>query len=274
MGLEVAPGTPPGAGTSGRGGAAGPAELPAPLARPVLYRPNAVEHPRLDRAEMLRYLGYAGQDLDPDLAARIERVAGGLERDVAPRGVRQVFAVDAAGTDDEGMPCIRLAGTAVELCGRDIYRHLKDARFCAVIACTLGMESERALRMLGSQHPLESAVYDAACSAYVEAAVGEMDGAVRRDAAKAGLSCNWRFSCGYGDCPLAAQRPLVASVNATRLIGLTVTPTDLLLPSKSVTAVIGLFEGEVHDADTRPACRICRMRPTCRFRAAGTTCYA
>ncbi len=64
-----------------------------------------------------------------------------------------------------------------------------------------------------------------------------------------GSAGNWRFSPGYGDCPLSAQRSIVNSVlNATRLIGLTVTPTSLLIPTKSVTAVIGLFDGEVHDA--------------------------
>ena len=247
--------------------------IPPELSAPILYRPGASEHPRADRDEMMRYLGYAGQDIEPSLAQRIEDVVAGLERDIEPRGVRQVFAIDASGVDASGEPCIRLVGTAVELRGRDIYRHLKDARYCALLACTLGMKSERQLRMLGSQHPLESAVYDAACSAYVEAAVEEMDVAVKRDAAALGLTGNWRFSCGYGDCPLDAQPKIVAALNATRLIGLTVTPTNLLLPSKSVTAMIGLFEGEVHTADSHPTCKTCRMREHCRFRASGTTCY-
>ena len=115
---------------------------------------------------------------------------------------------------------------------------------------------------------------DAACSAYVEAAVEQMDQQVKADAAAHGLAGNWRFSPGYGDCPLSAQRSIVDALNATRLIGLTVTPTSLLMPTKSVTAVIGLFDGEVHDAQSRPTCNICRMREHCRFRAAHTTCYS
>ncbi len=249
-------------------------EVPPALASPVLWRVDPADRPRVDRAEMLRYLGWNGQEIEPDLDRRIECVVERLELDVEPRGVRRVFAVDADGTDEDGAPCIRLRGTEVELRGRDIYRHLKDARLCAVIACTLGMGAERRLRTTGSQHPLEGAVLDAACSAYVESAVGQMDAQVKRDAEKFGLTGNWRFSPGYGDCPLTAQRPIVAALNATRLIGLTVTPTNLLMPTKSVTAVIGLFDGEVHDADTRPTCKICRQREHCRFRAAGTTCYS
>ena len=147
-------------------------EVPADLASPALYRVDAAHHPRVDRAEMLRYLGYGGQQIEPELSQRIELVVERLELDIEPRGVRRVFAVDATGVDEQGEPCIRLVGTNVELRGRDIYRHLKDARFAALMACTLGMDAERRLRTTGAQHPLEGAVLDAACSAYVEAAVG------------------------------------------------------------------------------------------------------
>ena len=92
--------------------------------------------PVVDRAEMLRYLGYGGQQIEPELSRRIELVVERLELDIEPRGVRRVFAVDATGVDEQSEPCIRLVGTNVELRGRDIYRHLKDARFAALMACT------------------------------------------------------------------------------------------------------------------------------------------
>lgn len=260
-------------GTRAAGTAAPSVTVPPALATPSLYRVDPERRPRLDRREMLRYLGYNGQEIGTDLSVRIEAVVEELELTIEPHGVRQVFAVDATGTDAAGEPCIRLAGTKVELRGRDIYRHLKDARLCAVIACTLGMDCERRLRTLASQHPLESAVYDAACSAYVEAAVEQMDTQAKADAAALDLAGNWRFSPGYGDCPLTAQPQILAALNATRLLGLTTTATNLLMPTKSVTAVIGLFDGEVHDADTRPTCAICRQREHCRFRADGQTCY-
>ena len=218
-------------------------EVPADLASPALYRIDAAHRPRVDRAEMLRYLGYGGQQIEPELSQRIELVVERLELDIEPRGVRRVFAVDATGVDEQGEPSIRLVGTNVELRGRDIYRHLKDARFAALMVCTLGMDAERRLRTTGAQQPLEGAVLDAACSAYVEAAVEQMDQQVKAVAAAHGLAGNWRFSPGYGDCPLTAQHSIVAALNATRLIGLTVTPTILLMPTKSVTAVIGLFDG-------------------------------
>ena len=79
-------------------------EVPADLASPALYRIDTAHHPRVDRAEMLRYLGYGGQQIEPELSRRIELVVERLELDIEPRGVRCVFAVDATGVDEQGEP--------------------------------------------------------------------------------------------------------------------------------------------------------------------------
>lgn len=244
-----------------------------PLFDPLVWRPSANQSPSLSRSEMLRYLGHTGQALDEDLQRRIEHAASSVVEDARICGAAAVFAVDASAADQLGQPCIALEGTCVKLRGRDVYRHLKDARYAALICCTLGMQTERRLRAMGTGDALAAALYDAACSAYVEDAVDVLDQKTRDLARANGLDANWRFSCGYGDCPLDAQPAILAALNAQRLCGITATPTNLLLPSKSVTCVIGLFEGEVHDAQTRPSCSICRLRGACAFRARGTTCY-
>jgi len=46
-----------------------------------------------------------------------------------------------------------------------------------------------------------------------------------------------RRSPGYGDLPLSLSREILAKLDATRRIGVAVTESDLLVPSKSVTAI-------------------------------------
>lgn len=238
------------------------------------WRPRADELPAPSRSEMLRYLGHAGQQIDGALEERVERARKLAVADARVRGAHRAYDVDASGTDEAGDPCIRLAGTLVELHGRDIYRHLKDARSCILLCCTLGMQTERRLRALGAADPLDAALYDAACSAYVEDVVDELDRRLRSAAAETGLAANWRFSCGYGDCPLDAQAGILAALDAGRLCGVTATDSGILLPRKSVTAMIGLFDGPVRDASSRPSCNICKLRGSCSYRARGTTCHA
>lgn len=254
---------------------------------PTPWTPGAGEHLAIDRAEVLRYLGYAGQEMEPELADRIEAVVAALEASLAPRGVWAVFALRGtdgdAPEDTDGAPPLSLDGSTVELAGRDIRRHLARAPWCAALAVTLGMDVERRLRTAGSQHPLEAAVLDAAASAAVEAAADALNTEVERRAAAANLLCTWRFSPGYGDLPLDAQPGLLAALNATRLCGITATPTNLLMPTKSVTALVGLFPqaadadgrnqaGQTARPDARPACATCRFASGCSLRARGETC--
>ena len=46
-----------------------------------------------------------------------------------------------------------------------------------------------------------------------------------------------RKSPGYGDLPLALSRAIISELDATRKIGVSITDSDLLVPSKSVTAI-------------------------------------
>lgn len=254
-----------------------------PLGVPRTWRMD-VGSLELDRSEMLRYLGHHGQDIDPALAARIDAAADEAVATAAPAGAWSVFPIEMTPRNpvSEGQMTpknrvsgshIVLGGTALELTGRDIYRHLKDARYAAVLTVTLGMRAERRLRVLSTQNPLEGTVFDAACSALVESAADALDREIEDAAETVGLSCNWRFSPGYGDLPLDVQPTVLAALNATRLCGITATPTNLLMPTKSITAFIGLFEGAPRAADTVRSCAGCRVAAGCSFRARGTHCW-
>lgn len=238
--------------------------------------PGAV---RVDRREMMRYLGYRHQELDAELVRRIDRTVAGLEADVVPRGSYIVLAVEDASpgtaTGDGGAP-VRLRGTTLSLPGRDIARLLEGARWCAVLCCTLGMRLERRLRVASSQSPLDGALLDSAASAYVEAATEALNRDIAQRAAAAGLSCTRRYSPGYGDLPLGLQPELLSVLNAGRLCGLTATATNLLMPTKSVTAVLGLGEHLArplppssegrHNRGCHHSCATCSLGASCPYR--------
>ena len=227
---------------------------------------------RIDRAEMLRYLGYSGQEVAGELVERIERIAQACEGALAPRGAARCYPVAPVPDGSDGVSAIGLAGTTVRLRGRSAFLHLKDARFCAVLACTLGAESERRLRALAATDPLGAALFDAACSAYVEAGAAALEDEVRARAERAGYAINWRFSPGYGDLPLDAQPDLLAALDAARGLGITCTSSHMLVPSKSVTALVGLFDTAPASADAPHPCSLCRLRAACALRTRGVTC--
>lgn len=223
----------------------------------------------VDRGEVLRYLGYAGQRVTPELDARIDEVVARCLAVCRPRGVVRAF--DVAGREErDGTPVICLRGTALELEGRSIAAHLDGAVAVAVLAVTVGMGLEAELRRLSLTDPVAQLVMDAAGTATVERAADAAEASAVALAAERGLSAGARFSPGYGDLPLATQPVLLAALDAQRQLGITLSPSLLMTPTKSVTAVVGLFPGEAPAA--RPGCAECCCRDFCSLRAAGTTC--
>ena len=209
--------------------------------------------------EAMRYLG-AGHDADTE--ALVRAAASELEQRVQPRFVYRVFPVEHA----EGG--VSLAD--LPLPGEMAARMLREASRAAILVCTLGAGFETLLRAVAARDMARAAALDACGSAYVEACC---DAAEREIAERFGeSSLTDRFSPGYGDLPLALQPEILARTDAHRKLGITLTESLLMIPTKSVTAIIGICN------TPQPArirgCAFCNLRETCAFRKGGTTCAA
>ena len=90
----------------------------------------------------------------------------------------------------------------------------------------------------------------------------------REERARRGLGLTSRFSPGYGDLPLSVQPLFLDTVDAVRRIGLHMTPGDLMVPRKSVTALLGVGAA----AEKRRSCETCALRETCQFTRGGRHC--
>lgn len=223
----------------------------------------------VDRSEVLRYLGYAGQTLSDELDARIDAGVARCLEVGRPRGCVRVFEV-AGHEVVGGVPVLRLAGCALELRGRSIAEHLDGAVAVGVLAVTVGLGVDAELRRLSLIDPVEQVVVDAAGSALVERAADAAEARVVAEAASRELFCGSRFSPGYGDLPLETQPTLLATLDAQRRLGITLSSDLLMTPTKSVTAVVGLFEEP--RASTRVSCADCPCRDFCLLIRAGRTC--
>ena len=74
----------------------------------------------------------------------------------------------------------------------------------------------------------------------------------------------------YGDLPLELQKDFLQALDAGRKLGITANDSFLLLPCKSVTAVIGLAN-RPQGAKIR-GCGYCAMREECAYRRDGKFC--
>lgn len=223
---------------------------------------------QVNKAEMLRYLGYTGQNVDGALDGRIDELCRLCETESAPGFLFRLFPVQ------ETSDGVRLKGTSLLLTGENICEHLHGARMCAVMACTLGLANESALHRLQAKSPTDAALFSAAGSSLVECVADACEAAVAEQAARQGLRTNWRFSPGYGDLPLALQTKIVRVLQADTKLGMTPTDSHMLIPAKSVTAFIGLFDKTYIPESIKLGCAGCACSDHCSLRAAGSPCHA
>ena len=224
----------------------------------------------IDRSEVLRYLGYTGQEIAPELDRRIDAVVARALSVARPRGCVAVFDVAGVEGGGDGSPVVRLAGAALELEGSSIAAHLDGARAVGVLAVTIGMGVERELRRLSLVDPVEQVIFDSCVSTIVERAADAAEASLMARAHERGLYTNSRFSPGYGDLPMEIQPTLLAAVNAQRRLGITLTSTNLMMPTKSVTAVVGMFD--TPQPTGHVSCKGCLCYEFCNIRPTGRTC--
>ncbi len=124
-----------------------------------------------------------------------------------------------------------------EITSKDLIKNLGQCKRAAVFAVTLGSDVDRLLIKLGKLMPSEQFVTDAIASALAESACDEAEKLIFD-----GLSHAPRFSPGYGDLPLETQKPLLSFLDAEKTVGITLSPSLLMTPTKSITAIAGILE--------------------------------
>ena len=217
---------------------------------------------RINRKEVLRYLGYKGISADSTVNILIDLCEAVVIKAAVPRFTYSVTGVTQTADG------VELDGTGLILRGNSIKEHLKGCDRAALIAVTLSEGIDRMLRIMQTLDLAKAVVSDSLASAAIEQVCDKLEAIIKEELPE--YNQTFRFGIGYGDLPLSQQGEFLKVLNAPRLIGLNVGKTDMMVPTKSVTAVIGLTTGEV--SAKNKGCMSCNLKGTCSFRESGGHC--
>ena len=110
-----------------------------------------------------------------------------------------------------------------------------DGRDVVLLCGTIGAEFDAWQRRLSVLSAADALLSQQIGLAAVERVMDELESKAKSEVE--GRKLMPRKSPGYGDLPLALSRKIINCLDATRKIGVSVTDSDLLVPSKSVTAI-------------------------------------
>ena len=184
--------------------------------------------PTPDRREIARY---AGARLDDGLTASL--IDECLSEALPLISYNAVYTVCSLSITDGicDIDGIRIESSALAKC-------LCGAKRAVIVAATVGLSLDRVIAKYSRTDRARALIMQAIGTERVEAVLDELSNELRENYG----AIRPRFSVGYGDAPLSAQREITARLDTARLIGVSLSESLIMSPSKSVTAIIGLEE--------------------------------
>ena len=149
--------------------------------------------------------------------------------------------------------------SAFRLKSKDLSVALSGANSALIFACTIGVGIDRLIKKYSETNPSRALIFQALgaerVETFIEVFIKDYEKSYK-------VKLSPRFSAGYGDLSLTAQRDIFALLSPQKHLGLTLNDSLLMSPSKSVTAFAGI-NGAC--ADKKRACDACDKK-SCAYR--------
>lgn len=205
--------------------------------------------------EILRYLGHRGQEIPENVEELIKECERELEQMAFPRAMWKEYPLSIHDhVLDMGF---------LQTKSKSLERNLRDCERVILFAATLGSRVDVLLHRYNMIQMSKAVVMQAASVAMLETFCDEKNQELKSSYEAKGWYLRPRFSPGYGDFPLECQREIAPALEMGKRIGINLTDTLLMMPSKSVTAVIGA--SRLPRNCTVQGCEVCAKRD-CAYR--------
>lgn len=218
---------------------------------------------KINENEVLKYLGYSGESLQDSLLLDIKRISDEVLSISAPMLTYKFFSI-------EKEPSFHLDKTNFIPSGENIKNMLSDSENCVVVAATLGMQVEKELRKKQLLTVYDSLIMDCCASSAVENICNNFCEDLAESLKKDGLYLTDRYSPGYGDFPLFQQKDICNLLSTAKTIGVSLNSTGIMIPRKSVTAIIGISKNP--QKKHFRGCENCNMFKSCKMRKGNISC--
>lgn len=195
----------------------------------VLYKEYAL--PEVDHREVLRYMGC--KESNDETEALIDR------------------AIEVAKGAFCGKVCFcelplslsdgQIQFGTIRTKSKNLLKNLDGCESIILFGATVGIEIDRLIMRYGKVSPSLAVCLQALGAERIEALCDLFCADMARKQDLQGKRLRPRFSPGYGDFPLEAQKEIFAMLGCDRRIGLTLNDSLIMSPTKSVTAIIGIY---------------------------------
>jgi len=206
--------------------------------------------PEISESEVFRYAGIKG-DASSEIKNEILSCIGEMKKVLTPKACYMKVPV-------------RITGKAVDFGvmmaeSENLSLNLKNCSEAFLFGVTLGTGADRLINRFSSVSPVKALYFQAIGAATVESICDFLCESIFKEHTDKNLKP--RFSPGYGDLSLTLQKEFLNILDCHRKIGLYLTEGGFMVPSKSVTAIVGITD----EKTCRSGCEQCGNN-NCEFK--------
>ena len=183
----------------------------------------------IEKAEVLRYLRTNSAVEDANLLALIDSCTEIAYAAVQPKTIYRIFPCEM--TESE----VVIGG--IPFHSRRLAQNLAGCKEVVAFAATLGTQGDALLRAAKAESTAKLMVFQAVLAAMVEEVCDNLE---KEICTAHRCRLRRRYSPGYYDLALESQKDFFRLMDITKRIGVTLSDNMLMIPSKSVTAFIGV----------------------------------
>lgn len=196
----------------------------------VIYK--ELSPPPLNRREILRYMKCAESTKETDAL---------VERCLAEASDKLTYKVCYC-----RLPIVRRSESLIDFSfatveSRDVAKYLDRCNEIILMSATVGIEIDRLILKYSRLSPSSAVCMQAIGAERIEALCDSLCDELKSSLKQEGKTLKPRFSPGYGDLPLSFQKDIFRVLEPEKRIGLTLNTSLLMSPTKSVTAIIGIY---------------------------------
>ncbi len=188
--------------------------------------------PEIDRGEILRYMCCKKADYTVD-----EIIDKCLHECLSLLSYKVIYVEMPISFSDGGIKLGELETKSLSL-----QKNLSGCERAIVFASTIGLGIDRLIVKYSRISPSTAVCFQAIGAERIEALCNAFCNGLAEKLAESGERIRPRFSPGYGDLPLSLQKNIFNILECEKRLGLTLNDSLMISPTKSVTAIVGIYK--------------------------------
>lgn len=203
--------------------------------------------PYIDYDAILRFLHYRKADVELSVIEKIDEALNIVYEQSAFLEVHKKYCVEIRDN-------VLLLDNRIELPYPSLVELLAPCDETFIVACTLGHEISRRIKLETASNPAQAIILDSCASMVADAFAAHIQSTL-------GYTTN-RFSPGYCEVPLSTQPIFAKLLDMERKTGIHLTAGNLMVPEKSIIYLAGVLDRP----ETRKQVSCLECRKDCLYR--------